>query len=87
MKFKVGQKVRVKEWVDMPENVISMYYCTPSIAIGKLVVICESCKELDEQAYQTNYLDGADQGYLFFEEELEAIIRVGEQLLFDFMTP
>jgi len=81
MKFKIGQKVRVKDWNEMPERVISMYHCTPSTAIGKIVVISENCIELGEQAYQTNYTDGEEQDYLFFEKELESLIKVGEQLL------
>ena len=84
MKFKVGQKVRVKEWIGMPQNVAGVFIMTPYV--GKTVVIHKAQIECEEQAYEVGFVDKKlhPDGFLFFEEELESVIKVGEQLLFDF---
>jgi len=88
MKFKVGQKVRVVEWLYMPLFVKDVYLDTPSTYIGQEVIIdsidYSESKTMCEQAYIVNFVDKSDvniDGTLFFEPELEPIIKVGEQLL------
>ena len=87
MKFKVGQKVCVKEWVGMSQNVVGIYSMTPPPYIGRVVIIRKAQIECEEQAYEIDFVDKELRmdGYLFFEKELEPLIKVGEQLLFSFM--
>lgn len=87
MKFKIGQRVRIVGWVDMPEDVRGVFILTPAIFIGKEVIIYKSTVELGKRAYEVDFVDKGikESGYLLFEKELEPVIRVGEQLMFEFM--
>lgn len=88
MKFKVGQKVRVKQWLDMPET-IQDDWGTLSDGIGNVgtIVIIE---EHQGSSYIINIykLEGKDFGKYgrnVLEGEIEPLVKVGEQLTFEFM--
>lgn len=85
MNFKVGQKVRVIDWVDMPKNVKDCY-CKNYQKIGDVGTIIN----IPESVFHMSFYDVIFEGEIyprgFFEKEIElSISRVGEQLLFSFM--
>lgn len=83
MKFKKGQKVRVKVWEDMPQDLYGTWGKARNI--GEIVII-EGVNTFGGGNY-TGYDIAFDYGETtcYFEEELEPVIKVGEQLLFAFM--
>ena len=77
--FKIGQKVRVKEWKDMPQEIEENWgisECTGEIGIIK----SQKEKEEGHNAYDVK-LDNNKYSGFYFEEELESIVKIGEQLL------
>lgn len=83
MNFKVGQKVRVKEWVDMPEEMFdSMGINGHAGKVG--VVVVDGKIHGGYKAYDVR-TKGGDYDFFCFEDELEPLIKVGQQLLFSFM--
>ena len=79
--FKIGQKVRVKQWFDMPQKIRNVYLISPTLFVGEDVIICKLTTELGERAYEVDFISKEEEGYLFFEKELEPFIKVGEQLM------
>ena len=81
MKFKKGQKVRVKVWEDMPQ------YLSDTRGYAKCVgdiVTIQAYTLTPCDGYDVIFEDGSSGYYLW--EELEPVIKVGEQLLFSFMN-
>lgn len=85
MEFKIGQKVRIKRWNDMPEDVFTNWGLPSYIGeVGKILrkttsggyAVCFSEKQYG--------LLGPPEAF-YFSQELEPLIKVGEQLLFDFI--
>jgi len=78
MKYKIGQKVRVKEWVDMPEELLANW--GRNCLVGHVGVIVE---------YTNNGYDvmiGNDKYPAFcLQGEIEPLIKVGQQLVFPFV--
>ncbi len=80
-KFKIGQKVRFVEWVDMPVEVIATW--------GKIIGWREETGVIEKENNEFN-ISGYDvkvDGTSIFclSQELEPVIKVGEQLTFAFM--
>lgn len=89
MKFRVGQKVRVKENPVRPDRISNMYIMVP---FGGTEAIIQRINEgvtrhMKHTAYEVEITIEGElmYDYLFFECELESLIKVGEQLEFDFM--
>lgn len=78
--FKIGQKVRVIEWLDMPENVMRAYAknCNKIGEIG--IVVGNFGKEMDTDSYDVAF-EEHKYSLFFFGPELELLVKVGEQLL------
>jgi len=85
-KFKVGQEVYIKQWLDMPPEVKENWSCvTMWYKVGEKGVI-EKCLEKTHGEF-TYYIlfPGGKNTQFVFEKELEPVIGVG-QLLFPFMS-
>ena len=76
MKFKIGQKVRVKVWEDMPQDMQDRY--GTNRYAGQVGVILQYFTEDMGWDVKTE-----NEKYSFFclEQELEPVIKIGEQLL------
>jgi len=84
MKFKIGQKVRVKEWSDMPQR-IQEEYSKNTCRIGNIGVVTGFFgREYNINTYDIKF-EGIKCPLFFLEPELEPLIRIGEQLMFVFM--
>ena len=82
MKYKVGQKVRIKQWVGVPEGLYSKWGTNEHVGcVG--VVVREDRTAMGYRAYNVKTKE-KKYDFFCFEEELESVIKVGEQLLFDF---
>ena len=79
-KFKIGQKVRIKEWKNMPEELYNTW--GRAVCVGQIVTI-EGLAPTDCDGYDVVFENGGGAFYLY--GELESVIKVGEQLLFSFM--
>jgi len=78
--FKVGQKVRVKQWLDMPEDLQAGYgmnVCKIG-EVGTIVNILDV--EISVNSYDVIF-ENNEYPMFFLEGELEPDIKVGEQLL------
>lgn len=86
MKFKVGQKVRIKEWDDMPEDVFNVMGGNSQIGDAEDggVVESENNSYNGYKAYDVK-MENCKCGFFCFEQELEPFVKVGEQLIFSFM--
>ena len=84
MKFKVGQKVRVKEWSNMPEWVL--VYWGMNGHVGNVGVVVRANDTMDRYNAYDVKTENSRYDFFCFEGELESIIKVGEQLLFGFMS-
>ena len=89
MKFKIGQKVRVISWYDMPEE-IQVGYGINTIGIGnsgRIDKVVEKYHGLNvyNVVFEGDVLDKSGDALWnqrnLFESELEAIIEKGEQLM------
>ena len=82
-KFKIGQKVRIKEWVDMPEEVlVDMGIACHIGDVGTIVRDIGTHKGYKAYDVRTEI---AKHNLFCFEGELEPLIKVGQQLTFSFM--
>ena len=83
MKFKKGQKVRIKVWEDMPENLANTWGI--SSPVGTIVII-EGVNTFGGSNYAGyDIIFDGGKTTCYFESELEPVIKVGKQLLFSFM--
>ena len=83
-KFKVGDKARVIEWIDMPQELQDSYSIN-ACKIGEIgTIIRLLAEELDIESYDIIF-EGDKYPIFLFGEELEPCIKVGEQLTFSFM--
>lgn len=84
-KFKVGDRTHVIKWLDMPQELQDSYSIN-IIRIGEIGIIK---RVLEEEYDNTICYDVLFNGDIFpvflFEQELEPVIKVGEQLTFNFM--
>jgi len=87
IKFKVGDKVRIKQWLDMPEE-LKYNYGMNTYGIGYVGIVdkfVEQTKNVNGYDIILNidhFLDkGANRHHFAFEPELEPFVKVGEQLL------
>lgn len=81
MRFKRGQKVRIKDWVDIPQNVRDTW--GTNVYVGKVGFISEV-----NPGGTTGYdvkMKGNKYPAFCLEQELELLVRIGEQLMFNFM--
>lgn len=82
MKYKIGQKVRVVEWLDMPVEIRDAWGIN-SRCIGFIGTIA-SChgKNFGINTYDIKFDKEIEKYPLFvFEYEIEPVLRKGEQLL------
>lgn len=83
MMFKVGQKVRIKQWLDMPQGMMNKWGIANDVGcIG--IIIMEKENRDGYNAYDIR-AENSKYDNFYFEEELEPLVRIGEQLLFKFM--
>lgn len=77
--FKVGDKVRIKQWLDMPEDVLDTWGDGSRLA-GRIGVIefINTCFSTD--GYDV-IIDGDKYATFCLPQELESLVKVGEQLL------
>ena len=83
MKFKIGQKVRIKEWIDMPKEVLANM--GTACHIGDIGIVV---KRIGTHWGYITYdvkIETKEHDLFCFEGELELLVKVGEQLMFDFM--
>ncbi|GAF96599.1 unnamed protein product [marine sediment metagenome] len=82
MKFKIGQKVRVIKWLDMPLSLINKW--GTNTHVGEVGVIIQQNPFSGDEGYDVKKKENK---YSFFclEEELELLVKIGEQLEFEFM--
>lgn len=80
-KFKIGQKVRIKQWFDMPQN-LQDYYGTNSFDIGKVGEVIDFAGETEDINMYNILIINDNYTNLALEPELESLVRIGEQLLF-----
>jgi len=80
--FKVGQKVCTKQWINMP-SIVEESYGEHTIPLGAIGTVKQFLgKELDINSYDVIFDKTISLYPLFvFEQELEPLIKVGEQLL------
>jgi len=85
--FKVGQRVRVIQWSDMPEELRESWgILTYHIGdMGTITKAKETYCNVNVYELESESLGGW--ALMVLEPEIEPFVRVGEQLLFDFMTP
>jgi len=78
--FKIGQKVRIKEWFDMSLKLQDSYGIN-SYAIGVTGIVqrCNGTKYSSINSY--DIILSNDKSHFAFEPELEPVVKVGEQLL------
>jgi len=77
--FKVGQKVRTKQWLDMPEDVLAVWGSGSRLA-GKVGVVESINNSFNTKGYDV--ILGKDKYATFcLPQEIEPLIRVGEQLM------
>ena len=87
MKYKVGQKVCIKQWLDMPQD-IQDSWGENTVGIGATAVISFVIGLSQGIATYKVLFDksGIAKGELFvFEPELEPLVKAGEQLVFNFI--
>ncbi len=83
--FKIGQKVRVKQWLDMPQD-IQYGWGILIRCIGEVLTITETGESYEGiPLYKLQGSSAGEWGLMVLEPEIEPVIRVGEQLLFDFI--
>lgn len=83
MKFKIGQKVRVKQWVGMPQDIMGRWGLNTHI--GEVGFITQKNPYSgDDNGYDIKIKNKKD-SFFCLEQELEPFIKVGEQLLFNFI--
>jgi len=83
--FRVGQEVRVVSWEDMPQDVI-FSFCMNTNRVGEIGTVVKLLgQEMGINAYDIIF-KGNKYPIYFFENELESIVKVGQQLLFSFMN-
>ena len=85
MKFKVGQKVRIVKWLNMPQDMVEKWGINLP-HIGEVGIIEEQNFDGKPGIAYNVKRKGAKYAFFCFEEELESIIKVGEQLEFVFMS-
>lgn len=85
MKFEKGQKVRVKKWLDMPQDSQDAYGCN-IIKLGEIGTILKFVGDAVETDDYDVIFEGDKYPVYLFGPELESAIAVGEQLLFSFMS-
>ena len=83
MKFKNGQKVRVKVWEDMPWDLYDLWGYAKRVGVIATIEGINTFSSDFYSGYDVEFEDKSSACY--FEEELESVIKVGEQLLFSFM--
>lgn len=85
MKFKVGQKVCVVEWLNMPSDAKASYGIN-TYKVGNVGFI-RSIKKMmyGVCTYKVAFDKHLGNDLFAFEGELESIIKIGEQLMFEFM--
>lgn len=81
-KFKIGQKVRIKKWLNMPENILDVW--GENYYAGQVGVVECTNNTGGFRAYDIK-IDGKKDSIFCLKEELELFVRVGEQLLFNFI--
>lgn len=78
MKFKIGQKVRIVEWKDMPEDLQDIFGIN-TYGIG-LIGVVDKFERAQKGVNGYNIkLKGGN--HFALEPELEPLVRVGEQLM------
>jgi len=82
MKYKIGQKVRVITWKDMPQDILDNWGLL-SCGLGQIFII----KKQEEifMGHKVYQLYNNEINLSVMEEELEPEVKIGEQLLFSFM--
>ncbi len=86
MKFKIGQKVYIKTWFDMPPALIDGWgNITMWNTEGEVGIIDKDKGLIDGEVAYDIKLSTSKYRQLVFEQELEPVIEVGEQLTFDFI--
>jgi len=84
-KFKVGGRVHVIKWLNMPK-IMQESYGTNTMRIGEIGIIKRVLEEEYDNTICYDVLFNGDRyPVFFFEQELESTIKVGEQLTFGFM--
>lgn len=86
MKFKVGQKVRIKQWFDMPQEMENMWGInTRNIGIIGVIQNVGADKGIeniyDINTYSVVFSNKPLDSLFVFEPELEPLVRIGQQLL------
>jgi len=79
IKFKVGDKVRIKQWLDMPER-LQYDYGINTYNIGGIGVI-DKIEEVYDGINIYKVIFNENDIIPAFEPELEPFVKVGEQLL------
>jgi len=83
MKFKKGQKVRIIEWVNMPQDMIDRWGINAHVGqVG--IILAKNPYAKDDIGYDVK-IKYEKTSFFCLEEELEFAVKVGEQLLFSFM--
>lgn len=78
MKFKIGQKIRIKQWLNVPEELTAEW--GKNYYAGHIGVIESENGTAGVEAYDVKP-DGNKTSVFCLKEELEPLIKVGEQLL------
>ena len=79
--FKVGQKVRVKQWLDMPQD-LQLKWGILTRCIGEVLTITATGESYEDiPLYELQDSPVWDWGLIVLEPEIEPVIRLGEQLL------
>lgn len=84
LKFKVGDKVHIKVWNDMPLEVVDNWG-EPSYINETGIIIRHNPQGYDvsfPSLPKCGFRDPPEAFYL--PQELELVVKIGEQLLFDF---
>ncbi len=84
-KFKIGQKVLVKVWYDMPQDIQDGWGILTRCIGNILTVVAIGEKYKNINLYELEGKAVGEMGLIVLEPEIEPIIKVGEQLLFDFV--
>lgn len=87
MKFKIGQKVRIVQWKDMPQQIEDDFGINTK-HIGEIGTIEKLCDLMDGETgyeginlYNVLFDNPTDSQRNLFEQELESVVEVGEQLM------